>query len=69
MIFTINKSKIRNTDFEFDPDNATTLTKTDSTNILDIHFQQQLNWAVIRYSFCTTKNANNCSFQHKKTSL
>ena len=28
MMFTTNKSKIRNTDFEFHPDNATTLTRT-----------------------------------------
>ena len=40
MIFTTNTSKIRNTDFEFHPDNATTLTRTDSTKILGVHFQQ-----------------------------
>ena len=42
MIFTTIKSKIRNTDFEFDPENATTLPRTDSTKVLGIHFQQQL---------------------------
>ena len=40
MIFTANKSKIRNIDFEFHPDNATTLTRNISTNILGVHFQQ-----------------------------
>ena len=44
MTFTTNKSKIRNTDFEFHPDNVTILTRTDSTKILGVHFQQQLNW-------------------------
>ena len=44
MIVTTNISKIRNTDFEFHPDNATTLTRTDSPKILGVHFQQQLNW-------------------------
>ena len=44
MIVTTNKSKIRNTDFEFHPDNATTLTITISTKLLGVHFQQQLNW-------------------------
>ena len=43
MIFTTNKSKNRNTDFEFHPDNATTLTRTISTKILGVHFQQ-INW-------------------------
>ena len=43
-IFTTNKSKIRNTDFDFHPDNATTLTRTISTKIIGVHFQQQLNW-------------------------
>ena len=43
MIFTKNKSKIQNTDFEFHQDNATTLSRTDSTKILGVHFQQ-LNW-------------------------
>ena len=38
------KSKIRNTDIEFHPDNATTLTRTISTKLLGVHFQQQLNW-------------------------
>ena len=42
MIVTTNKSKIRNTDFEFHPDNATTLTKTTSTKTLGVQFQQQL---------------------------
>ena len=44
MIFTTDKSKIGNTDFEFQPDNATILTRTDSTKILGVYFQQQLNW-------------------------
>ena len=39
MIFTKNKSKIRN-----HPDNATRLTSTISTKILGVYFQQQLNW-------------------------
>ena len=43
MMFTTNKSKIRNTDFEFHPDNATTLTRTIAIKILGVHFQQQLN--------------------------
>ena len=43
MIFTTDKSKIQNTDFKFHPDNAITLTRTDSTKILGVHFQQQLN--------------------------
>ena len=43
MIFIINKTKIRNTDFDFHPHNTTTLTRTDSTKTLGVHFQQQLN--------------------------
>ena len=42
MTFTTNKSKIRNTDFEFHPENATTLTRTTSTKTLGVQFQQQL---------------------------
>ena len=59
MIFTTYKSKIRNADFEFHPDNTTTLTRTISTK-LGVHFQQQLGrpyyYEIIltRSSFCTT---------------
>ena len=38
MIFTTSKSKIRNTDFEFYPDNVRTLTRTFSTKIPGVHF-------------------------------
>ena len=38
MIFTTNKSKLKNTDFEFHSDDATTLTRTISTKILGIDF-------------------------------
>ena len=44
IIFTTNKPKIRNTDFEFQRDNATALTRTDSTKIFGVYFQQQLDW-------------------------
>ena len=44
MIFTTYKSKIRNTDFEFHPDN-TILTRTISTKLLGVNFQQ-MNWVI-----------------------
>ena len=44
MIFITSKSKIKNTDFEFHPDNTIALTRTISTKIRVFLFQQKLNW-------------------------
>ena len=77
MTFITNKSKIRNTDFEFHPGNATTSTKTDSAKILGVHFQQQLNRNnhcgavkdLIHNSFCTTKNEKEIAFFNTRKHL
>ena len=44
MIFTTKRSKHRETDYEFHPDQNTMLKRTDSNKILGVTFQQQLNW-------------------------
>lgn len=44
MVFTTKRSVHRNINYEFHPNNDTTLKRTDCSKILGVHFQQQLKW-------------------------